>query len=459
MAHIWLAISRKDLKIEKAQCEDEGKDLSRFKARFAALDRPKIDDDPRRREEAGRLVDETTLVSPRRRYSFVEPSALREIRKSRGRGPVLKRAAPKGKALLDKAYGGWVGRCCGCLLGKPVEGRRRGEIEAYLKSQGRWPLAFYFSNKADEKVRRETGFPAVDNPCYVENIRCMVEDDDTNYTTVGLAVVDQHGKDFTPANVGDFWLRNIPILHVCTAERTAYRNMVNRVPVPDPEGKYPGRFSSATYRNPYREWIGAQIRADFFGYCCPGKPERAAEFAWRDACISHIKNGIYGEMWVAAMLAAAYMSDDVETVIRAGLGQVPARSRLVRDIEEVLSWWKEGRSYWEAVDAIHRKWNATFSHHWCHTNSNAQIVALALLWGKMDYGKTVCGAVMPGFDTDCNGATAGSVLGVMLGRKALPARWVDPIRDTLLTGVHGYHEVKLEQMAVKTVEIINRLAK
>jgi hypothetical protein len=67
----------------------------------------------------------------------------------------------------------------------------------------------------------------------------------------------------------------------------------------------------------------------------------------------------------------------------------------------------------------------------------------------MDYARTVCYAVMPGFDTDCNGATAGSVLGLMLGRKRLPANWTDPIHDTLLTGVHGYHEVKLEKVAAE----------
>lgn len=453
----WMSLNQNDLKVERAQCLDEGKDLAPLEAEFQALDRPEVQADPKLQARAGKLLDRTVRLGVSADYPFKEPSDLRRIHRARKDRPKLPRRSLTRDELLDKAYGAWAGRCCGCLLGKPVEGRRRGQIETYLRSQGRWPLDFYFSGAADEAVRKDNHFPAADNPCYAENIDCMVEDDDTNYTTVGLAIVERKGGDFAPADVGDFWLRNIPIYHVCTAERVAYRNLVNLIPPPDREGKFPGRFSSATFRNPYREWIGAQIRADFFGYCCPAHPERAAELAWRDACISHVKNGLYGEMWVAAMLAAAYVCDDVAGVLGAGLAQVPFASRFHKDIEAVLAWHREGQTHEQAVEAIHKQWDESFAHHWCHTNSNAQIVAAALLWGAKDYGRTICLAVGPGFDTDCNGATAGSVLGMMLGRRALPVRWADPLCDTLLTGVHGCHRVQLADMAERTVRIVERL--
>ena len=452
--HAWTRITPRDLAIERAQCGDEGKDLGALEAEFDALAIEELPADPELQARAGALLDRTLALPVREGYEFVEPSAPDAIRAQRG-APVELPPAPADRAvLLDKAHGAWTGRCAGCLLGTGVEGRRRGEIQAYLASQGRWPLADWFSNAAEEAVRQQCRFPAPDHPFYAENITCMVEDDDTNYTAVGLALMRRHGGDLAPAHVADFWLGNLPFLHVCTAERVAYRNLVNGLPAPGPDGEVDGALSSATFRNVYREWIGAQIRGDFFGYCRPGAPEAAAELAWRDACISHVKNGIYGEMWVAAMLAAACGSGDVETVIRAGLAQIPARSRLRRDVETVLAWRDDGRSYFDAVDAVHARWDEGFRHHWCHTNSNAQIVALALLWGEMDFGRTLCAAVMPGFDTDCNGATAGSVLGLMLGRRALPAHWAEPLRDTLITGVHGYHKVKLERMAAETVELM-----
>jgi hypothetical protein len=461
--HRWLWIGPGDLRIEREQCRDEGRDLAPFEGRFdeliAAMEAVPDGYDPRLNERAGRLLDRTVRARMRKAYPFDEPSAWPAIRARRGPAVDLPPDAPTGDALLDRIHGAWTGRCCGCLLGKPVEGRRRAQIETVLKSQGRWPLDDYWSGRIDDAVRKAASFPAwltPDNPMHVDNLDHMPEDDDTNYTAAGLGIVKRHGAGFTPSQVGEFWASNIPLLHTCTAERVAYRNFALGRPAVDAAGRCAERFSTATWRNPYREWIGAQIRADFYGYVCPGRPARAAELAWRDAAFSHVKNGLYGEMWVAAMLAAAFVCDDVETVIRAGLAQVPARSRFTRDIEEVFAWRRAGKTCGQAADAVHAKWDEANGHHWCHTNSNAQIVAMALLWGGKDFGKTIAAAVMPGFDTDCNGATAGSVLGLILGRAALPERWTRPLRDTLHTGVAGYLVVTLADLARETAALIEK---
>ncbi|HOX08513.1 MAG TPA: ADP-ribosylglycohydrolase family protein, partial [Planctomycetota bacterium] len=229
----------------------------------------------------------------------------------------------------------------------------------------------------------------------------------------------------------------------------AYRNLAAGVLPPE----------SATLANPYREWIGAQIRADGFGYLAAGRPELAADFAWRDASISHVKNGIYGEMWVAAMLAWAYVLEDPRAVVLAGLNEVPLRSRLADAVRNIVQLHDRGWTAEAAVAEVHRRWDEKSSHHWCHTISNAEVVAMALLWGNGDFGRTICLAVDAAFDTDCNGATAGSVLGMMLGARRMPERWTSQLRDRLHTGVAGYYDVSISGIARDTAELAGKLRK
>jgi len=453
---LGMAVDKAALSVEMDQCGDSGRDLTPFTAELAEL----MDAEPDAKWflRAGRLLDRTARRRPKTGWPYREPSDLERIRKARRRRPRLPAPPIDEDILGPKALGGWLGRAAGCLLGKVVEGRRRGQIAGYLQAQGRWPLREYFSNAADESVRQQFGFRPADARSYAENIHGFPPDDDLNYTVAAMAIVDAHGAEFTPADVARFWLGHLPILRTYTAERTACRNLVAGVAPPGADGAVAGRFSSATFRNPYREWIGAQIRADLYGYICPGDPARAAEYAWRDACVSHVANRIYGSMWVAAMLAAAYVAGpEIPKVLRAGLGEIPARSRLHEAVIDVLAWRQEGIDYAAAVDRIHARWDEANRHHWCHTISNAQIVAAALLWGEMDFTRTICGAVEAGFDTDCNGATAGSVLGVMLGGGgAIGYEWTDPLADTLRTDVAGYQDLRISQLAGKTVELIER---
>ena len=236
------------------------------------------------------------------------------------------------------------------------------------------------------------------------------------------------------------------------------RNKIVRVAVEKDDGKLraPKRFLRvrAVYKNPYREWIGAQIRGDYFGYINPGNPELAAEMAWRDASISHTKNGIYGEMMVAAMIACAAMTDNIMDIIRGGLAQIPATSRLYEAIEKLIEKYESSSSAEEVFAYIHSLYNNEDGFDWCHTISNALVVIAGLLCGEGDYGKSICLAVQTGFDTDCNGATVGSIIGMRNGFDGVGEAWTAPVKGKLRTNIFGAEIVDVDALIDKTIKHI-----
>ena len=176
--------------------------------------------------------------------------------------------------------------------------------------------------------------------------------------------------------------------------------------------------------------------------------------AWRDASISHVKNGIYGAMYAASLIAAAAVCRDMETVVQAGLAQIPANCRLRHGIEEVRGWYREGLNGEGVLEHIHAEYDENLMHHWCHTIPNAMIVTAALLGGDGDFGKSICLAVQAAFDTDCNGATVGSILGMFVGAKGIEGRWTAPFRDGLVTAIDGFPLVTPDQLAARTLTLI-----
>jgi ADP-ribosylglycohydrolase len=405
----WEAERRADL-LEREGGADQVKDLE---ALYSSLDRIQPPDD----------------------FPFIEPSTLDEIRAVRPQGPRRVAVHLADEVLDNKTLGGWLGRTAGCMLGKPVEGWSRDKIADLMKLCGMAELDDYLPVPPDGDVEKHFRWNLTN--LLRGHIHGAARDDDTDYTIIGLCILENHGRDFTPRQVADFWLNHLPYLQTYTAERAAYRNFINGIWPPD----------SASFRNPYREWIGAQIRADAFGYACPGRPEEAAELAFKDASISHTKNGIYGEMWAAAMISAAFVTDQVEKALQIGLSEIPSACRLSEAIERVLTWHGEGCSAEQAIDRIMEHYG---HYHGVHTINNAAIVAMALLWGESDFSRTVSLAVRPGLDTDCNGATAGSVLGVVLGADAIPAHWTDPLEDRLGTAVTGQTDLTLSGLAQRT---------
>jgi len=434
----------RNLLLEYRQCHEEGLDVARLEdlvKAAAALPSGTF------QEELADLIGRQLYQNPiQADYPYHEPSDLSGIRSARPAArPVMPRSLPDTN-WRDRIAGAWLGRIAGCLLGKPVEGWHTPELRRLLEGTGNYPLKRYISRNDD--LLRELGRDP--NRCWIENIdHCAPVDDDTNYTVMAaLRLVKRYGRDFTPDQVMSTWLDSQPKTAYCTAERVAFRNFIAGLIPPD----------SASYQNPYREWIGAQIRADYFGYINPGNPQMAAEMAWRDASISHTKNGIYGELFIAAMLAAAAVHqarpDHVPAVIEAGLAEIPSRSRLSEAVRQVLDWHRNGLDAEACMAHIHERYNEKNGHDWCHTISNAMIVVVALLYGGLDFSRSICLAVGAGFDTDCNGATVGSIVGMMIGAKAIPNSWTEPLGGFLNTSIIDVGKVRIDDLVDITLEHI-----
>ncbi|WP_416306786.1 ADP-ribosylglycohydrolase family protein [Neptunicella sp. SCSIO 80796] len=342
--------------------------------------------------------------------------------------------------LYDRILGGWLGRSAGCLLGKPVERYPRPALREMLEAGGNWPLNHYWTQHGmpDHILKKYPWKRRGGLASLRENIQCMPEDDDLNYTMLNLSVYESKGEHFSSEDLGAAWLAKLPVNETFTAERVTYFNLLSGLDAPD----------TGLYMNPFREWIGAQIRADFWGYISPGNPDKAAEFAWRDARLSHSRNGIYGEIFFAALIAAAFYESNIRTLVLGALSYVPAESRFARAINTVLQLPIEHMHWEQVVDSIYHHFG---KYHWVHTINNAALTVAALLAGNGDLETTICNVVMGGWDTDSNGATAGSVLGIINGANALPNKWVDPLNNKIRSSLGGFDNAQFTDLAARTV--------
>jgi ADP-ribosylglycohydrolase len=422
--------ARNILSDELAQRRESGYEVEGLEERIngALADHPE--------EELWRLLELLEGAPLRQKWPYDEPSELEKIRESLPTSPQLPALSLGEEVLRDKVRAAWLGRCAGCNLGKPVEGWTREDIRRYLELAGEYPIRDYVPRLEP----MPEGFEM--HPSWRDvvrgNIRFMARDDDIDYTILGLHILETYGFGFGTEDVAEQWLSHIPFLATYTAERAAYRNLVYGLRPPD----------TASYRNPYREWIGAQIRADIWGYVSPGDPARAASLAFKDASLSHTGNGIYGEMWASALIATCFVARDMRTALEAALALVPPRSRLAEALRRVISLYDRGIR-WEAARYELEK---SYGHYsWVHTINNAAVVAAALLWGEGDYTRTIGLAVQGGWDTDCNGATAGSAFGAMHGTEALAGHWVRPLNDLVRSMVTGFDGSRLSDLAERTL--------
>ena len=342
---------------------------------------------------------------------------------------------------------GFVARVCGCMLGKPFEiDATFEEIRDALRAHGEWPLRDY---PTETSVR---ALPRL-QPQWAELVRDRIDhvavDDDINYTVLAMLTLEEHGSAFTHDDLRRLWLRNLPVAATFGPERTTLLKMGLATLDEGPADL----GALVRLLNPGDELCGALIRADAYGYACPGDPGRAADLAYKDASLTHRRTGVYGAMFVAACIAAAFVVREPLEIFRIARGYVPARSRFGEAIDGCLEDVAEAKDWIDGFERIRMRYG---EFGFCRIYQEIGTVMNAVHFAD-DVGEGFCKQVMQGNDTDSFGATVGSILGVLLGPDHLDPRWSEPFRDDVHTALAMFHERSLDVIATRMSQLPRRV--
>lgn len=347
----------------------------------------------------------------------------------------------------DRIRAAWLGRVSGCMLGKPLEvlsfQEGRDGLRRYLESAGAWPLRDYVPLVEGTVVEQRAP------NCCAGFIERAEPDDDLNYTILALLLLERHGASLSTEDVARAWLNLLPGGSTWTAERAAYRILLDRMDDEFVNGAAPGFDLAACADSEYNDWIGAQIRADLYGWACPGRPKLAAELACRDARLSHREEGVHGALFVAALGAAIPTSRSIKDAIEVALQQLPATSPAADAVRFAM---RLGATH-DAVDALHARY-ADLSP--VHTLNNLAVVTWAISRFADDFGAAIGNTVMAGWDTDSNGATVGGLVGLSLAR--IEEHWTAPWQGRVGVNIAGMAEVPLDELVERTLIVANELS-
>lgn len=318
-----------------------------------------------------------------------------------------------GEDLMDRIHAGWLCQIIGGAYGTCLEGYKTDNI---LKAY----------NRIDKYLRKPNTY-----------------NDDITYELALLCAYEKNGKATNSHDIADEWLARIGF--GWSAEDMALRNL--RCGILPPES---GRFN-----NPYREWIGAQMRGVILGQLYPGNPREAARAAWQDAEISHYHNGILGEVFNAVLCSMAFYEKDIKTLVERAIALIPADTEYYSIVRFALDRCKESDNWRDAWKPCEKK---VERYNWVHSYPNAAAEVVALWFGEGDFTRTleVCG--MCGQDVDCNAAQIMTVWGTIFGLDAIPSYWKDPIGDKLDTYVRGMRVLSIQKLSERTANVARTLA-
>jgi ADP-ribosylglycohydrolase len=290
---------------------------------------------------------------------------------------------PDRPTYRDRVIGCWLGKAVGGTLGMPYEGQ-----------DGPLDLTFY-------------------NPAPTE----MLPNDDLDLQVVWACVLNKMSTPNIDRHVlGQAWLDHVGFLW--DEYGIAIRNLKLGLK-PPVTGSYDNYFINA---------MGAPIRSEIWACLAPGNPGLAAAYAKEDACVDHAEDGIWAEMFLAALEAAAFVETDQDRLLDSSLAIIPKECATRRAVEDTRRWFQrtgDWRSVRESIVAAYGSANFTYAP------MNIAFTVLGWLAGGGDFGRTICIAVNCGKDTDCTGATVGALMGI-LNPNGIPDVWLAPIGRNLV---------------------------
>lgn len=385
-------------------------------------------------------------------WQFFEPSGLEEIWEEcdpdRPLGSIGTCSNEEARQRVKAAF---LGSVRGCMLGKPVEANASyEELKRAGIAAGEWPLRNYITeNFLASFGRRHPSW----GETVRENIKWVAPDDDINYTIMGMLLLEKSGIHFTAESVKNQWLQQLPIAATFGPERRMLYKAATTLMPKKHELRAPRFEEWVTVFNAGEEACGALIRADAYGYACPGNPALAAELAWRDASWTHRRTGIYGAMFVAAAIAAAQVLDDRSAVFETALQFVPRRSRFHSTVTESLLLVAQAADWQDGYDKVHERFG---EYGFCCIHQEVGTLINTLRFAR-DIGDGICMQVMQGNDTDSFGATAGSILGAYFGPGHLDESWLEPFNDMIHVNLGSFYETSLTAVAERMADLPGRV--
>lgn len=312
---------------------------------------------------------------------------------------------------FQKTYAGWMGKIIGIRMGSPIEGWTHEKI---METYGM--IDYYKKEYNDYAADDDSNGPAF-------FIRCL-SDFSADKNPITVEQMGETWLNYVSSHRGFFWWGGYGI----STEHTVYENLKSGITAP--------RSGSALQNGlSVSEQIGGQIFVDSWGFVFPSNPRVAADYAEKMVSVSHDGEGIFGGRFIAACISAAYSEPSIIEVIQKGLLVIPATSQYAFVVREIISFYeKDTTKDWKKCLSFVQ---ATFGYDKypgnCHIIPNAAIIILSLLYGEEDFGKSQMICNTCGWDTDCNAGNVGAILGVFKGIDGIEQKWINPIRDLLIS--------------------------